>query len=536
VVDAEVDAVTVTEAHPPYPVRVDASLDGPLSRWLWLVKWFLLIPHVVVLAFLWIAFTVLTVVAWFAILVTGRYPRALFDFNVGVLRWSWRVHYYGYAALGTDRYPPFTLADVPDYPARLDVPYPERLSRGLVLVKSWLLAIPQWLVVALFAGGGLWISTSSVGDVRWDDSWGAGGLVGLLVLVAGILLLFTGRYPQPVYDFVLGMDRWVLRVAAYVALMTDRYPPFRLDMGGADPGTRPVGPAGPPPAGGAAAPPVVTTAGAPEPPRYGSAERWTAGRVVTVVAGAVLLMAATGPLIGGAGLAWADTTQREDGYLWSATDDLATSGYALTVDDITLDTAGEDWVLDEVIGDVRVEVTGAESSTAVFVGVARAADVDRYLTGVGHGRVDRLGPDGGPGAVTEIRGGAPTSLPGDEDLWVAQVQGPGTQTLQWTPSDGDWTVVVMRADGSAGVDVDARAGVTVPALPWLWVGLLVLGGVLAVVGALLVALGVHRARSGPAGSVYPPYAAPPGPIAPPPSPRPAPADVPPVGTTPGSEQ
>jgi hypothetical protein len=280
----------------------------------------------------------------------------------------------------------------------------------------------------------------------------------------------------------------------------------------------------------------VTTAGAPEPPRYGSAERWTAGRVVTVVAGAVLLMAATGPLIGGAGLAWADTTQREDGYLWSATDDLATSGYALTVDDITLDTAGEDWVLDEVIGDVRVEVTGAESSTAVFVGVARAADVDRYLTGVGHGRVDRLGPDGGPGAVTEIRGGAPTSLPRDEDLWVAQVQGPGTQTLQWTPSDGDWTVVVMRADGSAGVDVDARAGVTVPALPWLWVGLLVLGGVLAVVGALLVALGVHRARSGPAGSVYPPYAAPPGPIAPPPSPRPAPADVPQVGTTPGNER
>jgi hypothetical protein len=116
------------------------------------------------------------------------------------------------------------------------------------------------------------------------------------------------------------------------------------------------------------------------------------------------------------------------------------------------------------------------------------------------------------------------------------VQGPGTQTLQWTPSDGDWTVVVMRADGSAGVDVDARAGVTVPALPWLWVGLLVLGGVLAVVGALLVALGVHRARSGPAGSVYPPYAAPPGPIAPPPSPRPAPADVPQVGTTPGNER
>jgi hypothetical protein len=541
---AEVDAVT--EPHQPYPVRVDASLEAPLSRWLWLVKWVLLIPHFVVLAFLWIAFTVLTVVAWFVILFTGRYPRALFDFDVGVLRWSWRVHYYGYAALGTDRYPPFTLADVPDYPARLDVPYPERLSRGLVLVKSWLLALPHWLVVALFAGGGLWISASPSDDVRWDESWGAGGLVGLLVFIAGVVLLFTGRYPAPLYDFVLGMDRWVLRVAAYVALMTDQYPPFRMDMGGADPGTRPVGPAGPPPAGGIAAPavataggpaaPTATAVGAPEPPGYAPVERWTAGRVVTVVAGAVLLLAATGPLLGGAGLAWADTTQRQSGYLWSGTDHLATPGYALRSDDVVLDAAGAEWVVDRFIGDVRVEAAAADPATEVFVGVARAADVDRYLAGVEHGQVRALGPDGGRGTVTEIRGGAPPSLPGDEGSWMARVQGPGTQTLRWTPSDGDWTVVVMRADGAAGVDVDARAGVTVPALPGLWAGLLVLGAVLAVAGALLLALGVHRARSDPAGPVHPRYAPPPGPLAPPPSPRPAPSDASQVGTTPGGER
>jgi hypothetical protein len=156
------------------------------------------------------------------------------------------VHYYGYGALATDRYPPFTLNEVADYPAHLDVAYPERLSRGLVLVKWWLLAIPQYVIVGFFVGGGLWLGTKGTMS---NSGWAAGGLVGLLVFIVGLVVLFTGRYPRPLYDFILGMDRWTLRVAAYAALMTDRYPPFRLDQGGTDPGSTPAVPTPPPPSG-----------------------------------------------------------------------------------------------------------------------------------------------------------------------------------------------------------------------------------------------------------------------------------------------
>jgi len=214
-------------ARPDTPVTLVGAQDPQLNRGLWLVKWFLAIPHFVVLALLWLVFVVLTVVVFFAILVTGRYPRGLFDLNVGILRWTWRVQFYATAAIGTDRYPPFTL-DHTDYPADLDITYPERLSRGLVLVKSWLLALPHLIVVGVLVG------TWQFGDAH-GIQFAVGGLIGALTLAAGLLLLFTGRYPASLFDLLVGLNRWVYRVTAYIALMTDTYPPFRLDQGPAEP-------------------------------------------------------------------------------------------------------------------------------------------------------------------------------------------------------------------------------------------------------------------------------------------------------------
>src|SRR3954454_22017143 len=204
--------MTVDHRKPsPSPVRIEGTLDEPVSRWQWVVKWLLVIPHGVVLVFLWIAFSALSIVALFAILINGRYPRSIFDFNAGVLRWTWRVGYYSYSALGPDRSPPFTLGDVPGYPARLEIEYPASLSRRLVLVKWWLLALPHYLILAVL-----------------------GGVRSTLIVLAGVVILFTGRYPRSIFDLALGIERWAYRVVAYAALMTDEYPPFRLDVAAAE--------------------------------------------------------------------------------------------------------------------------------------------------------------------------------------------------------------------------------------------------------------------------------------------------------------
>jgi hypothetical protein len=480
-------AATTTAPPPPYPVHVDAVDLPAVSRWLWLVKWLLAVPHFLVLAFLWVAFAVLSLVALVAILFTGRYPRAIFDFNVGVLRWSWRVGYYSYGALATDRYPPFTLAEVPDYPAHLEVDYPEHLSHGLVLVKWWLLAIPHYIVLSLFLGTGVWVAWQG------DDSqllWGS-GLVGILVLVAAVVLAFTGSYPRPVYDLLLGLHRWALRVAAYVGLMTDQYPPFRLDQGPHEPqaGLLMTQATSPPPHGSVPAtsqPPPGQAAAPPGPPH---ATGWTAGRVIAVVVGCVLILMSFGLFAGGAAVLVADQLSRDDGFVTTDVETLSADGYAYVIGDVLVVAPGPDSdVLDDVLGDVRVRVAPEDANTPVFVGIARDRDVDAYLAGVA-----RTVPTEESFTGRDVPGSAPPTVPEDAGIWVESSVGTGEQELVVTPRAGRWSLVVMNADASPGVTVTGDVGVTLAWLTGAGIALLLVGAAALVGGVVLVTVGVRRA-------------------------------------------
>ncbi len=467
----------------PYPVRIEGRLDTGLSRWLWLVKWILAIPHYVVLAFLWLTLLVLTFVAFFAILFTGRYPRGIFDFNVGVLRWTWRVAFYSYGALGTDRYPPFTLEDVPNYPARLEVAYPEHLSRGLVLVKWWLLAIPQYIVTGIFLGGGSY-AAAQVEDWFWGIGFET-GLIGVLVLFAGVALLLTTRYPSGLFDLVVGLDRWVARVAAYVLLMRDEYPPFRLEQGGIE--------------GEGLAELTLTVAEAPLPvpaepgaPTEPPARRaWTGGRIALVVVGTITGLIALGLLAGGCALVAVDQTQRDDdGFVMSPTQDFSSPTYAILSESADLDTDGAEWALDTFLGAVRIR---SESDRPVFVGIGPAADVTRYLGGVERDVVDDL-DESGDAELTRRAGGEPTGPPGDETFWVTSTTGSGERTIDWEPEDGDWRVVVMNEDASRGISSGLSIGAELDSILWIGMGLLLAGALFAAGAALAITAASRSGR------------------------------------------
>jgi hypothetical protein len=185
-----------------YPLRFDVQYLPQLSRGLIFVKWLLVIPHVLIIGALGYLQGAITIIAWFAILFTGRFPPALFDFWVKAGRWS--ANAAAYVGLFRDEYPPFGW-DAGQYPyVTYEVEYPQQLSRGLIFVK-WLLAFPHYVA--------LWV-LYIIACFAWIIAWFA--------------ILFTGVFPRGMFDFLVGVLRWGYRVGAYVALMRDEYPPFSL--------------------------------------------------------------------------------------------------------------------------------------------------------------------------------------------------------------------------------------------------------------------------------------------------------------------
>lgn len=223
----------------------------------------------------------------------------------------------------------------------------------------------------------------------------------------------------------------------------------------------------------------------------GPSSRWTAGRIVSVVVGAVLALMSVGALAGGGAALWADQTQRQDGYLTAHTGAISTSGYAVTSDSVELPGGPADWPATSVLGRVRIRVTPANPARPVFVGVAPAGAARSYLAGARYATL--TGFASGHSIYVLHDGTAVPRNPGTAGIWVTQVSGAGTQTLIWPARDGNWMLVVMNADASAGVAVSAEAGATVPALTGVAIGLLAGGVILLAVAVALIAVPVRRA-------------------------------------------
>lgn len=189
------------EAPSDYPVRLDIPYPQEFSRWLPLVKWILAIPHLIILYLLNIAYLAVSLIAFFAVLITTEYPRSLFDFAVGIRRWYLNVN--SYVFLLRDEYPPFSW-EPGDYASTLEIDHADNLNRFLPLIK-WLLAIPHLIVLSFL-------------------------MLGLVVvtIIAVFAILFTKEYPRSWFDYAVGVLRWSERVYAYLYFMRDEYPPFSL--------------------------------------------------------------------------------------------------------------------------------------------------------------------------------------------------------------------------------------------------------------------------------------------------------------------
>jgi hypothetical protein len=339
------------------------------------------------------------------------------------------------------------------------------------LIGWWLAGIPQYLIAGIFAGGAGSIGWTATRD--WSAAPGWGGLIGLLVCVAVLLLLFRGEYPRSIFDLVLGLNRWVLRVGAYAALMTPEYPPFRLDIGESEPG-------------GFNVPSVsAATSIADASPR---STAWGAGRTFALVLGSLSALAAVAVLAaGGIALVFDQTQRNASGYLMTNSTAFSTDTYALVSDSYRAGASRDLFAARDILGTVRIR---AHSAQPVFVGIGRATAVDSYLGGVRREVATRF--DASRSDFRLHAGGAPPAAPTARHIWVAQSLGSGTQTLSWTPQNGNWRIVVMNANGSPGVHADLAIGARFPHLLWIGIGALGGGALLLLLGGVVIYAAVRR--------------------------------------------
>ena len=196
--------------------------------------------------------------------------------------------------------------------------------------------------------------------------------------------------------------------------------------------------------------------------------------------------------VGGFAL-WGDSHKDADGFLSTGTERFATDTRALVSDNLDLDLSGAESLLDEgELGTLRLEATPRHGEP-VFVGVAHSSDVSAYLDEVAHATVTDFDFEPFRASYDRHDGVRRPAPPAESNIWAKSASGPGSQTLTWKVEDGDWSVVVMNADGSPRVQADVRAGAKVPLLGQIgWLGLI--GGSILLAGA--AGLGVLAVRGG----------------------------------------
>lgn len=228
------------------------------------------------------------------------------------------------------------------------------------------------------------------------------------------------------------------------------------------------------------------------PPAVARPSGWTGRRIAALVIGALLVLFSLALLGGGGTGMWAEFTQRDAGYVTTGTHEFSTSRSALATEPTHLGSPGVGWLYSPaLLGKVRIRVTPMSAGPALFVGIGRSSDVDRYLAGVNHTVISDFF-----GNKVKAVGGAPRlSAPGTQRFWVASSSGPGSRTLKWKPHGGSWTVVVMNADARPGIGVRADLGARMPAVLWIAVGLLAAGAIFLAGGGLLVAGAIRGPRS-----------------------------------------